>query len=79
MPTAKGMAAFVDNDKCRHGLVYDVSSVESDTGYASTGNSIHDEVDVQTIETLSDETKNKCSIINEKGARIVGVNKKAKF
>ena len=45
-----------DNDEGPHGLVYDVSSIESDTKYKSTGHSIHDEDDVPTAETVNDET-----------------------
>ena len=48
MPIAKGMTALMDNDECPHGLVYDVSSVESDNGYSSTGCSTYDEDDVRT-------------------------------
>ena len=57
----------------------DVSSVESDTGYSSTGHSNHDEDDVQTAEIVNDENEDGCSSVNEKDAWIAGANKKAKF
>ena len=79
MPIAEGMTAPMDNDECPHGLVYDVSSVESDSEYSSTGYSTHDEDDVQTAETVNDETEDGCSSVDVKDARIAGANKKAKL
>ena len=54
--------------------MYDISSVESDTGYSSIGRS--DEDDIQTAEIMSDETEH---IVDENDVRIAGANKKAKF
>ena len=64
---------------CPHGLVYDVSSVESDTstGYLSTRCS--DDDDIQTAEIVNDETEHGYSSIDEKDVRISGANKKTKF
>ena len=57
----------MDNDESPHGLVYDVSSVESDTEYSSTGYSTH----------ADDDTEDGCSSVDEKDVQIAGANKKA--
>ena len=77
MPIDEGMTVSMDHDECPHGLVYDIASVESDTGYSSTKCS--DEDDVQTAEIKNDETEHGYSIVDEKDVRIAGANKKAKF
>ena len=74
IPTVEGIAASMDNDECSQGLVCDDLSVESDTGYSSTGYAIHDEDNVQIIETLNDETEDGCSSVDEKDARIAEAN-----
>ena len=63
----------------REWLVYDVSSVESDTRYSSTGYSTFNEDGVQTAETVNDETENGCSSVDMKNARIARANKKGKI
>ena len=78
MLTADRMAATVDDDESPHGLVYDVSSVES-TGCLSTGYSINDEDDVRTAETLNDVTEDVYSSVDEKDSWIAWANKKTKF
>ena len=77
MPIDEGMTVPMDNDEWPHGLVYDISSVESDTKYSSTGRS--DEDDIQTAEIVNDETENGYSIVDEKDVRIAGANKNSKF
>ena len=79
MPIAEIIIASMDNDECPHGLVYDFSSVESDTEYSSTGYSTHDEDDIETTETLNYETEDRCLSVDLKDVRIAGANKKAKL
>ena len=55
MPIAEGMTAPMDNHECPHGLVYDTSSVESDTGCSSAGCS-----------NVNNETELGYSIVDEK-------------
>ena len=77
MLIAERMTAPMDHDECPHGLVHDISSVERETGYSSTGRSDKDEI--QTAEIVNDETEHGYSIGDEKDVRIAGANKKAKF
>ena len=80
MSIAMATTDSIENDERPHGgVVYDISSVENDTGYSSTGYSTHDEDEVQTAKTLNDETEDGCSSVDEQDARIAGANKKAKF
>ena len=44
MPVAEEITAPMGNDECPHGLVYDILSVESNTGYLNTGRSDEDDV-----------------------------------
>ena len=72
----------MDDEGCPHGLVYFVSSVESDIEYSSTGYSstrCSDKDDSQTAEIVNDKTEHEYSSIDEKDGRIAGANKKAKF
>ena len=77
MHIAEEMIAPMDNDECPHGLMYDISSVESDTGYSSTGR--YDKDDVQIAEIVNNETKHGYSIVDEKDIRIAGANKEVEI
>ena len=67
MPFAEGTTVFVDNDEFRQRLGYDVSSVESNTGFSNTGYS--------KIDNLCDEKKSGCSGVHEEDAQILGLPK----
>ena len=68
----------MDDESRPHGLVYDVSTVESDTGYSSTEYSstrCSHEDDIQIAQIVNNETEHEYSSIDETNVQIARGNK----